>query len=567
MAVQSGLTELEKSRKLTNMHFNRRQFVGILGAATALRGASMRADVILYNGNIHTMDLANPEAEAVAIAGGRFLAVGSKAEVENLASAGTKRIDLGGRTVLPGFIDAHLHTASSGLRHLKEVDCDLRSIAAIQAAIRERAAKTPPGQWVLGFKYDDTKTTDGRPLTIADLDAAGMGHPVLVNHRGGHTSWVNSKALELADVNEKTPDPAGGKFERGEDGKLNGRVMESATARFDAKIPNTATRAERQAGVKLIGKMIAASGITSVNDPMGQPEDLLAYQDAYAAGDLSMRVYAFISQPYIKQMLPSGVHSGLGNEWVRVGAMKMFCDGSISERDARVSEAYVGRPNDFGILVNNEEQLFEMGREPFAAGWQIGTHANGDVAIDIVLRVYERLLRETPRPDPRFRIEHCTIINDGLVRRIKDQGVIPAPFSSYVYYHGEKMKAYGAERLNSMFALRSFLDAGVPCTMSSDYPPGPFEPMMFLQSAVTRTDKMGNVWGPKQRITIAEALRVATMNGAHASFEEKLKGSIEVGKLADLVVLGRDPLKEDPSTLVTIPVERTMVGGEWKFEA
>jgi predicted amidohydrolase YtcJ len=561
------LTGLQKSFKLQRMRFSRRQFVGILGAATALRGATVRADIVLYNGNIHTMDPANPQADAIAISGGRFLAVGTKDEIDNLASAGTKRIDLGGRTVLPGFIDAHLHTASSGLRHLKEVDCDLRSIAAIQAAIRERAAKTPPGQWVLGFKYDDTKTTDGRALTIADLDAAAPNNPVLINHRGGHTSWVNSKALAIADVNEKTPDPPGGKFERGEDGKLTGRAMESAKDPFEAKIPNTATRAERQEGVKLITKMIVRSGITSVNDPTGQPEDLIAYQDAYAAGDLSVRVYAFISQPYIKQMLPSGVHSGLGNEWVRVGAMKMFCDGSISERDARVSEPYIGRPNDFGILVNNEEQLLEMAREPYKAGWQIGTHGNGDVAIDIVLRVYERLQRETPKNDPRFRIEHCTIINDDLVRRIKAQGVIPLPFSSYVYYHGEKMKAYGAERLNSMFALRSFLDAGIPCTMSSDYPPGPFEPMMFLQSAVTRTDTMGNVWGPKQRITIAEALRVGTVNGAHASFEEKLKGSIEVGKLADLVVLGRDPLKEDPSSLVTIPVERTMVGGDWKFEA
>jgi predicted amidohydrolase YtcJ len=266
-------------------------------------------------------------------------------------------------------------------------------------------------------------------------------------------------------------------------------------------------------------------------------------------------------------MLPSGIHTGLGNEWVRVGAMKMVCDGSISERDARVSQPYIGRPGDHGILVKTEDELYQDAREPYAAGWQIGTHANGDVAIDIVLRVYERLQREMPRKDPRFRIEHCTIINDDLVRRIKAQDVIPTPFSSYVYYHGEKMKEYGAERLNSMFALRSFLDAGIPCTMSSDYPPGPYEPMMFLQSAVTRTDMKGNVWGPKQRITVAEALRVGTVNGAYASFEEKLKGSIEVGKLADLVVLGRDPLKEDPSSLVTIPVERTMVGGKWGYES
>ena len=247
--------------------------------------------------------------------------------------------------------------------------------------------------------------------------------------------------------------------------------------------------------------------------------------------------------------------------------MKMVSDGSISERTARVAQPYIGRPDDFGILVKTEEQLFEDARAAHAAGWHIGTHANGEVAIDIVLRVYERLQRETPRRDPRFRIEHCTVITDDLVRRIKAQGVIPTPFSSYVYYHGEKMKEYGAERLNRMFALRSFLDAGIRPTMSSDYPPGPFEPMMFLQSSVTRTDIKGNVWGPRQRISVEEALRVGTINGAYASFEEKLKGSIEAGKLADLVVLGRDPLREDPSSLVTIPVERTMVGGRWMYEA
>ena len=548
------------------MKLSRREIVALLGAA-GLDAAVVKPETILLNGVIHTMNPDEPLAAAVAIAGGRFLAVGTNAEIGGLVSAGAKKIDLGGRTVTPGFIDAHLHTASSGLRHLKEVNCDLRSIAAIQAAIRERAAKTPRGQWVVGFLYDDTKTSDGRALTLADLDAAAPDNPVLVNHRGGHSSWFNTRAFNLADVNEKTPDPPGGKYERGANGKLTGRALETATAPFHSKIPDSATRAERREGVKLITKMIAASGITSVSDPAGSPEDLIAYQDAYESGELSVRVYGFISQAHIKRMLASGARSGLGNDWVRVGAMKMMCDGSISERDARMSQPYIGRPDDYGILVKTEEQLFEDAREPHRAGWHIGTHANGDVAIDIVLRVYERLQKETPRPDPRFRIEHCTLINEDLVRRIKAQGVVPTPFATYVYYHGEKMKEYGAERLNSMFALRSFLDAGIPATMSSDYPPGPFGPMMFLQSAVTRTDTKGQVWGPKQRISVEEALRVATVNGAYASFDEKRKGSIEVGKLADLVVLGRDPLREDPSSLVTIPVERTMAGGRWTFEA
>src|SRR5438309_6751610 len=266
-------------------------------------------------------------------------------------------------------------------------------------------------------------------------------------------------------------------------------------------------------------------------------------------------------------MIDAGVRTGLGDEWVRVGAMKMVCDGSISERTARLAHAYEGRPNDYVILVMTDEELYTHGLKAHLAGWQIGTHANGDVGIDTTLRVYERLQRENPRRDPRFRLEHCTVVNDGLIARIKALGAIPTPFSTYVYYHGEKMKEYGAERLDHMFALRSFIDAGIRPTQASDYPPGPFEPMMALQSEVTRTDSKGTVWGAKQKITVEEAIRVGTINGAYASYEENLKGSIEPGKLADLVVLGRDPFKENPSRLVTIPVERTMAGGRWTFES
>src|SRR5204863_2038228 len=226
----------------------------------------------------------------------------------------------------------------------------------------------------------------------------------------------------------------------------------------------------------------------------------------------------------------------------------------------------IGRPDDFGILVAGEDQLYPVARKAHAAGWQLATHANGDVAIDTVLRVYERLQRELPGHDPRFRLEHCTVVNDSLVQRIKALGAIPTPFSTYAYYHGEKMKEYGAERVNHMFALRSFIDAGIRPTQASDYPPGPFEPMMALQSEVTRTDAKANVWGPQQKITLEEAIRVGTINGAYDSYEENLKGSIEAGKLADLVVLGRDVFKEDPSNIINIPIERTMTGGKWVWE-
>ena len=551
---------------------SRREFLATMARAAAFSALPVmdveKPDLILHNGNIVTMNPKAPRAQALAIARGRILAVGSDAEVVNLATISSKKVELGGKTLLPGFIDAHSHPAQAGVMHLRMVDCDLRSISAIQAALRERAAKTPAGEWVLGFKYDDTKIADGRPLTIADLDAALPDHPVHIEHRGGHTVYCNSLAFLRAGIDLKTPDPAGGKIDHDPvTGKLSGRVAESARALFDKVIPEKLTRDDHRQGVQLISKMLAKTGITSATEAQGTPTDLLAYQDAHESGDLLFRAYCFINYRYVDSMIAAGVRTGLGNEWVRVGAMKLVCDGSISERTARLSTPYEGRPNDYGILVMTEEELYTYGRKAHLAGWQIGTHANGDVGIDTTLRVYERLQKESPRRDPRFRLEHCTLVNDDLVRRIAALGAIPTPFSTYVYYHGEKMRFYGAERLNHMFALRSFLDAEIRATQASDYPPGEFAPMMALQSEVTRTDSKGNVWGPKQRITVEEAIRVGTIHGAYASYEENLKGSLETGKVADLVVLGRDPFEEDPSTLVTIPVERTMAGGRWTFEA
>ena len=550
---------------------SRRQFLVRLGAfavAPSIRLERIEPELILYNANIITSNERQPRVQAVAIAGERFFAVGTNDKVLALATAKTRKIDIGGRTIVPGFIDAHSHPLEAGLMHLRRVDCDLRSIADIQAAIRERAAKTPAGEWVLGFKYDDTKTRDGRPLTREDLDSAAPEHPVYISHRGGHTAYVNRLAYQRAGVTDETPDPPGGRFDRDpKTGNLNGRISERASEIFDKVIPQTNTRADYREAAKLISKMMSRTGITSAHDAWGVHDFLRGYDDARDAGELSVRIYCFIHASEFDRMLAAGIRTGFGNEWVRVGGMKLVADGSISERTAWLSQPYVGRPNDFGIQVMKEDELFEQARKAHEADWQIGVHANGDRAIDMVLRVYERLQRERPRHDPRFRLEHCTVIDDSLVQRIRALDAIPTPFAAYVYYHGEKMREYGEERLNQMFALRSFLDAGVRVAPGSDYPPGPFEPMMALQSSVTRTDINGHVWGPKQRITVEEALRVQTLHGAYASFEERDKGSIEPGKLADLVVLGRDPLREDPGSLVKIPVERTMVGGRWAFES
>ena len=546
---------------------NRRKFVGLLGPLAVSTLIKAGPDTILHNANIITVDPLQPRAQAIAIFGDRILSIGSNEDVLQLATSLTKTLNMGGKTITPGFIDAHSHPASSGRRHLIDIDCSLDSIAKIKAEVSKKASTLKKGEWVFGFKYDDTKTSEGRYINRQDLDEAAPHHPVIINHRGGHTAFVNSLALKMSGIDKDTSDPNGGHIDKDKNtGEITGRFLETATDLIKADRPTITDRMYVD-GVALISRMLAKSGITSIHDASGGIKDLEAYQMAYKEGKLKTRIYNHIRGFQIYKMIEAGVKTGLGDKWVKVGPLKSIIDGSISERTARLSEPYIGSDDDYGILVSTPEDLYTICRDAHNAGWQIGVHSNGDVGIDITLGVFERLQKENPRKDPRFRLEHCTVINDSLVKRIAAIGAIPCPFSTYVYWHSEKMKFYGAERLNNMFALRSFLDAGIKVTQTSDYPPGPFEPMMALQSSVTRVGYDGQLWGPKQKITVEEAIKVGTLHGAYASYEEHDKGSLESGKLADLVVLGEDPTAIDPMTIINIPILKTMVGGQSVFES
>jgi hypothetical protein len=488
------------------------------------------------------------------------VAVGSNDEVRGLATRGTEVVDAAGMTVVPGFIDAHCHP--DGVDELTGVNVNLPTIADIKDALRKKAAQTPPGFWVTGYMYDDTKLRDGRPVHRRDLDDAVPNHPAMIEHRGGHTGVYNGKAFELAGVTAATPDPEGGKFYR-ENGELTGKVAERAAAVFSGvgQRPEI-TRDVRQAAVKFISGEMAKAGLTSVHMTGGGAANLTAFQDAYAAGEMRFRMFFFPSGGLYRTLRDAGIRTGFGDDHLRIGPVKYGADGSASERTMRMSTPYVGRPNDFGILTMTQEEIHEVVEDAHRRGWRVGIHANGDVAIDMVLNAYERVQREWPRPDPRHRIEHCSLVNPDLLGRIKAAGVIPTPFYTYVYYHGEKWVEYGEDKMRWMFAHRSFLDYGIPVAPASDYMPGPYEPLMAMQSMVTRTDYRGRVWGPNQRITVGEALRVCTINGAYASREEGSKGSITVGKLADFVMLGRDPHETDPGGIKDIPVVRTVLGGK-----
>ncbi len=533
-------------------------------AARRQRSWDHGPEMTVINARVYTMDDALPRAQAFAVKNGRFVAVGSTSDIRNLITRGTEVIDAAGLTVVPGFIDAHCHP--SGVNELIGVNVNLRTVDEVKAALRRKAAATPPGYWVTGYMYDDTKLD--RPVTRKDLDQAVPDHPAMVAHRGGHTAVYNSKAFELAGVTAQTPDPLGGKFYR-ENGELTGKVAERARAVFNnVGKREEITRETRRAGVKFISEQMTKAGLTSVHQTGGDDESLTALQDAYAAGEMRFRMYFFPRGETYRRLKSAGVRTGFGDEWLRIGPVKYTADGSASERTMRMSTPYVGRPDDYGILTMTQEEIHEAVEDAHRNDWRIGIHANGDVAIDLVLNAYERVLRLWPKAvNPRHRIEHCSLVNPDLLRRIKATGAIPTPFYTYVYYHGDKWAEYGEEKMRWMFAHRSFLDYGIRVAPASDYMPGPYEPMMALQSMVTRRDFRGREWGPNQRITMEEASRICTVNGAYASFEEDLKGSITPGKLADFVILGQDPHQVDPLTLKDIPILRTVVGGKTMYRA
>jgi len=573
------------AKQTSPRRFSRRKFIGsssalaaaglglptqsALAAAEPAPLSSAAPDYVILNARVLTVDSNQPSAEAFAVKGDRFVAVGSSADIRSLAGASTEIVDAEGMTVTPGFIDAHSHASSAGVNELVQVNVDLRSIAEIQEALRQRASITPAGQWIRGFKYDDTKLAEGRPINRFDIDEVVPDHPVVVGHRGGHTGVYNSLALALAGVTSETPDPDDGRFYRDSNGVLTGLIAEQARNVFRGMIPSGSTREQRRDGVTLISELMTKAGLTSVHQTGGGRNDMIAFQDARAEGGMRFRMYLFPSgqSSLFDDLVNAGVRTGFGDEVFRIGAVKFSADGSASERTMRMSTPYVGRPEDYGILTMSQQEIHEAVENAHRNDFQIGIHANGDVTIDMVLNAYERVQSLWPRADARHRIEHCSLVNPSILARIKAAGVIPAPFYTYVHYHGNKWVDYGQEKMAWMFAHKSFLDYDIPVAPASDYTPGPYEPLMALQSMVTRKDFDGRVWGPNQRITLEQALKICTMNGAYASFEENIKGSITVGKLADFVILADSPSDVDPDSIKNIEIVRTVVGGRTMYGA
>jgi predicted amidohydrolase YtcJ len=565
--------------------YSRREFMGLTaagiagaqwpGRAVGAELGSQDPDLVVFNANVYTVEPREPRAQAFAVKAGRFVALGKSDDIKSLIGKRTETFDARQMTIVPGFIDAHNHAPGAILLYEVLVgnpyEVEFVTIASIVDKLRAKAHETPPGSWIEGYFFDDTKVQDNRALDVHDLDQVSRDHPVAVRHRGGHTSYYNSKALELAGVTENTPNTAAGTFDRDHSGKLNGRVTDRARNVFNTvgqrpSFTAEQTRLRNRDAMTFISKQFVRYGLTSVHHEGG---DLAALQQVRSRGDLLHRVSYEAQDDVLEAMIAGGIATGFGDEWLRLGATSEHtCDGSFSERTMALSEPYPGvEPAYLGNVTTTQDDLNAWVERVHRAGIQVNCHANGDVTIDMVLTAFERAQRLFPRPDARPKITHCTLINDDLVARIKASGAVPAPFTSYAYYNSDKFHFYGEALRRRMMAYRSFAAAGITAAAGSDFSPGPFAPLMGIQGMVTRTGWNGETWGAEQRISVDEALRVNTINGAHASHEEAIKGSITPGKLADFVVLADDPHTVAPDKIKDIAIVRTVTGGSTVYQA
>lgn len=542
----------------------------------------MRFDLILDNANIITIDEARPRAGTIGIVGNRIVAVGERGELTGVDA--TERIDLDGRTVVPGFNDAHNHMQAfgSGLNEVALGAAEVRSVEEIVAAIATRADETPAGVWVIGTGYDDNKLAERRHPTRYELDAVSPDNPVLLNHTSGHFCVVNTAAMRLARIGEVAV-PEGGVVATGDDGQPNGLLEEQAQTLARALLHPRAV-ADMVENLGAASDVYLSEGITSCQEAgvggilgIDEPLELAAYQRARASGRLRVRVTLM---PAVETLhsgghhpddeepfaLDLGLHSGFGDEWLKFGPVKIFADGSLIGRTAAMFDDFDGEPGNNGYFQMDEAKLHSLILKAHTSGWQVATHAIGDRAVSSVLDAYAEAQQRLPRTDTRHRIEHCGMCQASDVARIAELGVIPVPQGRFINEIGDGMlRAIGARR-GDCYRQRSFLDAGVVLPGSSDRPVVAGAPLLGIHDMVNQQTDSGQPFNPHESITAEQALRSFTLHSAYAAFDEADKGSIEVGKLADLTVLGQDITEIEPAGIAETTVEATMVGGQFEFQ-
>ncbi|HKG24174.1 MAG TPA: amidohydrolase [Thermomicrobiales bacterium] len=542
---------------------------------------SLAPDLILVNGRVHTMDANDMTTSAVAIKDGRVVAVGSDVEVRALAGFGTATEDLGGKTVIPGLIDAHNHLLMTGqaLNQIQLYDC--RSIDAVLQRVADRSRKTGPGQWILGRGWDESLLAERRHPTRHDLDRVAPDRPVVI-HRVWNKLVANSAALRAAGIGRETPDPPAdvlyaGSFERDGNGEPTGLFRDRAKELILDHVP-APTEEDFVHAIAMACRAYNAVGLTGVAEPGLYPHEIRAFHRARRADRLTVRVELLMAgwgfgraedERFLKDRFTAvGVEGGFGDELLRLEGIKFMPDGGVGDRTARMFTPYLNEPDNRGTWVVEPNRLTELIRWVHDLGWSIDTHTCGDEAQETVVRAYAAAQEANPNPRLRHRVHHAyfpTAAALRLMARHKIPAVVSNPF---IVNLGESfVVSLGEERAARAMPMRTYLDAGIPLAGSSDSSVSDYNPWIGMYGAVARTTVNGRVLGPEERITAREALRSYTIGGAYATGLEGIKGSIELGKLADLVVLPHDPLAVSAEELRATKPAATMVGGRWVFDS
>ena len=536
----------------------------------------MTAELILTGGKVWC-GLGLPDAEAVAMGGGRVLATGSAEEVAALEGPDTRVIDLAGRLATPGINDAHMHLLPYGLA-MAEVDLRPKvapTLDALLGALRSRAARTPAGGWVVGRGYDHFQLDVGRHPTRDELDQACPENPCYIVRTDGHLAVANTRALSLAGIGENTPSPEGGLIERKE-GRLTGLLAETAREPIIEVMPRTTPEAMVEA-IERGGRDLWTYGITSVMEAAIGLRDgwseMEAYRTAHAEGRLPVRVWGTVmgdkGRTILARCREEGLVTGAGDDMFRIGGVKIFTDGSAGGRTAAMTWPYLGDdPADKGILcIPDDAEVASMVLEAHRAGYAMAIHAIGDAAIDQVLDAYEAALKDTPDPDRRHRIEHCGWLRPDQMARMVAMHVLPVPQPAFLYYFGDLYLTLApAEKVAASHPMRTWIENGLEPSASTDCPVTEIAPLPNIYTMVTRRTSKGTEIGPEHRLSVEEALHAYTYASAYAEKAEKTKGRLVPGQLADVAVFDRDFLTGPPETILEARCDLTVLGGRVVYD-
>ncbi len=533
-------------------------------------------DVIFLNADIVTLDERQPRAAAVAVLNERIVAVGSREQTEALAGPATEVVDIGGATLTPGFYAAHDHFPSAGVLARLQVDLnsppigEIENIEQLVAALTERAAETPEGEWIVGRGYDDTLLAEKRHPTRDDLDRVSDKHPIWIIHTSGHLGVANSRALQLAGITRRTAKPKGGVIRMDSaTGEPDG-VFEESGGLISRHIPPF-TLEQRMEAVEWAVEGYLSEGVTTAVIAGGGGGRFRDLQYARRRGLLKFRIVTMLSKSAAGRESTAeagAMLSGFGDFRLKLGAIKTWQDGSNQGFTGYFTEpyhtAFKGDASYRGYPSRSREELVALVKELHDGGYQIAIHGNGDAAIDDILHAYEQAQKDNPRPDARHRIEHCQYVREDQLDKIAELGVTPSFFVGHVFYWGDRHRDIflGPERAAHISPLESARRRGIRFTVHDDTPVTPVDPLQLVWVSVNRLTKSGQVLGEDQRIAVEQALRAVTLDAAWQNFEEESKGSIEVGKLADFTVLAENPLEVEPRRIRDIEILRTIVGGE-----